>query len=370
MSKINVICKRCGKEFVSNKRNIKRKVDSMGELYCNSCSHIVSNNQKGLEKAKKDIEQYQGKLLSDEWINNKTKYNFVGVCGHEFTARYDNTLNLAKKRDACICPKCGRKSINHSSIEEEIGNVLKELNVDYVTNYRPKRFEYDLYIPSKKLGIETHGVYWHSETILKTKWKIPKPRTYHLEKWEEAQELGITLLQFFDLEIKGKSEIVKDTIKAKLGLIDKKINARECKVIEPTQKKANKLLEESHIFGGLRGSKYIGLDYKSELVGVVAYQKVKNEIVITRFCTKRNTSVRGAISKMLKRIEIEYPDCDIVTYADKRFTNGEVYQKVGFTEEDHSKPSYWYFRKGSKSNLLLNRRLFQKKYIAKNLRAN
>jgi len=367
MSKIKVVCKRCNKEFESNKRNIQRKIEKMGDIYCNSCSHIISNNHKGLKKAKEDIAKYNGVLLATEWINNKTKYEFIGECGHKFEARYDNTLRLAKKRGKCLCPACGRKSINHSSIEDLVAQWLKEFNVDFVVNYRPKKFEYDLYIPSKKVAIEIHGVYWHSETMLKTKWKIPKPRTYHLEKWNEAKSLGITLLQFFDLEIKSKPGIVKDIIKAKLNLIDKKLHARKCEIVVPSQTEASKFLEENHIFGSLRGSSYIGLKHNEELVAIVTYQKIKNSILITRFCTKRDAIIRGAISKMLKQIQKSYPELEIVTYADKRFTNGEVYKRVGFKEAGHSKPSYWYFKKGSKSNILLNRRLFQKKYIAKNL---
>ena len=358
----------CGHQYVATYRSIIRRIENgETELLCKSCIHKKKNKKLGLEEAKKIIANLDGELLSNKWINNKTKYKFKSNrCGHSWVARFDNTIAVAKKRGYLLCPECAlkEKQNNKSQAEKEIADYIKSLGFEVILNYRADNFhfEIDIYVPEKNFGVEYHGAYWHCESVLRKKHK--SPRNYHKQKADEAEKNGIELLQIISIEWKTKKDIIKDIIKAKLGKIDKKIYARKCQVVTPNSKEANAFLETNHIFGSLRGSKFLGLKYNGKLVAVLAYHPEPNGVNITRYATLLDHSIVGGFSKLLKRLSHMFPNKEIYTYADRRFSQGKLYEKTGFKAVHRSKPSYWYFHL-TKRDRLYNRRLFQKKYLAK-----
>lgn len=52
---------------------------------------------------------------------------------------------------------------------------------------------------------------------------------------------------------------------------------------------------------------------------------------LTRFCNKQNTSVVGAASKLLTHFIRNNNPNSIVSYADRRWSNGGLYYTLGFT---------------------------------------
>ena len=359
----------CGHQYVATYRSIIRRIENgETELLCKSCIHKKKNKKLGLDQAKRVVASLDGELLSDEWINNKTEYKFKSnKCGHTWEARFDNTINVAKRRGYLLCPECAvkEKQGNTSKAEKEIADYIKSLGFEALVNYREKNanFEIDIYIPEKNVGIEYHGVYWHCETILKTKTKV-NPRSYHKRKADEAEARGIDLLQIFSIEWQNKKDIVKDIIKAKLGAISNRIYARKSSVVAPETKIANGFLKDNHIFGSLKGSRFLGLEYNGKLVAVLAYRLEQSAINITRYATLLDHSIPGGFSKLLKRLKSISEDKEIYTYADRRFSQGKLYEKTGFKKVHYSEPSYWYFNL-TQRNELINRRLFQKKYLSK-----
>ena len=367
---MEVKCEICTKTFERTKRTIDRQIKkNNGVFICSSCSKLKKPSFSiGLDNAKMRVEELGAELIAEEWKNNKCEYKFIGKCGHSFTARYDNTLNIAKKRGFMQCPSCSNNAINKSKQEDELFLFIKSLGVNAIQGYRKRKdsFEYDIYCPDYKLAIEYHGVYWHSEQVLRTKTKKRIPSVYHRDKYNEATKDGDTLLQIFGSEWEAQKDIIKDIISAKLGKIENKVGARKCELKQISSSDANKFLTRCHIFGSLKGSSHFGLFYENNAVAVmsVSYFSNKDELYITRYATSLNFSVMGGFSKMLKHIEKVYETATIISYADKRFSNGAVYEKNGFVKEKESSPSYWYFKNG-KANILINRRSFQKKYIEK-----
>lgn len=98
---------------------------------------------------------------------------------------------------------------------------------DVQENVRVIGKEIDVYLPSRNIGIELNGVYWHSTRINKDKYNVA-------HKQKEAEEKGIFIIEVWDVEWTDpqKREIVKDYIKAKLGKTEKRIAARKCTVTE------------------------------------------------------------------------------------------------------------------------------------------
>ena len=69
---------------------------------------------------------------------------------------------------------------------------------------------------------------------------------------------------------------------------------------------------------------------------------------ILRFCNKLNTSVVGGFSKLLKFFIFNFNPNSIITYADARFGEGNVYLKNDFKKIRLSKPNYFYLGKSKK----------------------
>lgn len=240
------------------------------------------------------------------------------------------------------CPKC---TPLHSKCEDEIYDFLVGLlGEDNVIQHdriilAPK--EIDLYIPSLKIGIEYDGLYWHSEIV--------KDMNYHLQKTEDCENKGIRLIHIFEDEWHNKQEIVKSMLKNLLGKTDRKIYARKCEIRQVSASVATSFLDSNHLQGRCPSMLKLGLFYNDELVSLMAFGKSrhfigngKTEWELLRFCNKINTNVIGAASKLLKHFIQEYNPNEIVSYADRRISVGNLYEKLGFELYNKSKPNYFY----------------------------
>ena len=63
---------------------------------------------------------------------------------------------------------------------------------------------------------------------------------------------------------------------------------------------------------------------------------------LLRFANKLNCSVCGSASKMLKYFIKTYNPNKIISYADRRWSNGKIYETMGFKLSHESRPSYFY----------------------------
>jgi hypothetical protein len=93
----------------------------------------------------------------------------------------------------------------------------------------------------------------------------------------------------------------------------------------------------------------------------------KHEWELLRFCNKLGYHVPGSASKLLKYFEKTYKPTSLVSYADRRWSIGNVYEKLGFKFSHNSLPNYWYFKNNS---LLLESRVKYQKHKLKNLLEN
>lgn len=84
-------------------------------------------------------------------------------------------------------------------------------------------------------------------------------------------------------------------------------------------------------------------------------------VIRTRFAIKKNHSVIGGFTKLLSAFRKEY-NGTIISYADRRYSEGDVYHKNGFILTRTNSPSYYVVKKGTEDRQ--HRRNFQKKKIA------
>jgi len=244
-----------------------------------------------------------------------------------------------------ICTICNPISKSISIKENEIRDFIEnELNIN-TEKIRISNKEIDIFLPKHNLGIEFDGLYWHSN--------IYKNKNYHLNKTELCESQNIQLLHVFEDEWMFKKSIVKSIIKSKLGIVDNKIFARKCEIIEINSKLCSNFLNVNHIQGSVNSKIKIGLFYNNELVSVMTFgkkrlsmgnkQQVDNNYEILRFCNKLNTVVIGGASKMLKFFIKKYRPDSITTFADRRYSQGDLYVQLKFTFCKNTVPNYYYF---------------------------
>lgn len=222
-----------------------------------------------------------------------------------------------------------------------------------------EKLELDIFVPSRKVAIEYHGVYWHS-----SQFKLPGQHKY---KMKACENHGIRLLQFFDIEWKEKIEIVKSIIRATLGGSDIILYARKCTVDRIDKKTASIFLDETHLQGSKGGSFHYGIFFEKELISVMVFSKPrfssKFEYEIIRYATKKGCRIIGGASKIFSRFVSEINPSSVVSYADLRYSQGNVYQKIGFRFDHYSHVNYYYLINGK----LENRMNWQKDQIKEKL---
>ena len=69
------------------------------------------------------------------------------------------------------------------------------------------------------------------------------------------------------------------------------------------------------------------------------------EYELLRFCNLKFHNVRGAASKLLKAFECTYKPNSLVSYANRDWSMGNLYSKLGFEYNHTSEPNYIYTNK-------------------------
>jgi len=266
-----------------------------------------------------------------------------------------------------ICTKCNPINENVSIKENEIRNFINNELKFKTSKIKIENKEIDISISDYKLGIEFNGLFWHSE--------LYKDKNYHLNKTNLCEQQGIQLLHIFEDEWVNKKEIVKNIIKSKLDLIDNKILASECIIKEINNITASKFLNDNHIQGNINCKIRLGLFYNNELISVMVFGKKKiaienknnhkDEYEIYRFCDKLNTHVINGASKLLDFFVETYHPKSILTYVDRRYSQGNLYKELGFTFVENTKPNYFYFNNKTKELKKHYRYSFKKDNLVK-----
>lgn len=262
-------------------------------------------------------------------IQNKNIFEITKLLGCSVSVTHEH---LVKNDIITPTPK------TETLIEKITKDILDKNDIYYVQNDRKalKGKEIDFYIPQHNLGIECHGLYWHNENF--------KDVNYHKNKSDVAIENNILLLQFFENEFYEKRENIESIILSKCKLT-KKIYARKC-IIEDIDFNTYKVfVEKNHIQGFSSAKIYKGLVYENELVAVMSFGKPRFngyecDYELIRYCNKIGYTVIGGFSKLLKTMD-EYT---ILSYANRRWSDGNVYIKNGFKFLKSTKPGFFYHK--------------------------
>lgn len=258
------------------------------------------------------------------------------------------------------CPKCDTLT---SRAEKAIGSFIEEkINIVVSDRKLIKPYELDIVAPSKKVAIEYNGIYWHSDKHLDNK--------YHLNKTNMVEKLGYQLIHIFSDEWKNKPEIVKSRLLHIIGKTPRKIYARKTVIKNVSTKESMLFLEENHIQGKLGSKVKLGLYVGEELVSLMTFGGLRRNLgrntregsfELLRFCNKINTTVIGGASKLFKHFEKTLHPKEVISYADRRWSKGVLYDNLGFKFIKNTSPNYFYV----KSSERLGRYNFRKSELIK-----
>lgn len=343
---------RWGVKMPSMNPNVKDKIkDKMLEKY--NVVNIMFSEEFRL-KYKISNEKRFIKYLGDR------NYEFsCSVCESNYVIDYDNYYKR-KLRLVSTCTNCFPILQNSSIKEEELYSFIKSIyDKEIIKNYRDT-LEIDIYIPELRLGFEFNGIYWHSDEKLN--------KNYHLYKTNFFKEKGVRIIHIWEDDWNFKREIVYSQIRNFLLKIEKRLFARNCDIKEIKDSKiVRNFLEENHIQGFIRSSVKIGLYHNDELVSIMTFDqsegRKKMEVGgwnLSRFCSKKNYNVLGSSSKLLTYFIKKWSPKRIISFADKDWSNGDLYYKLGFILKSDLKPDFKYIIDNKRVN---KQRLTKKKLI-------
>jgi very-short-patch-repair endonuclease len=206
-----------------------------------------------------------------------------------------------------------------SAAEGQLANFISQFQ-HIETQFSLGRQFLDIYIPELKLAFEYNGIYWHSSEF--------KDKDYHIQKTLACEKRGIRLIHIWEDDWVNKQELMKRKIKSILGVSDRKVFARKCTILVPTKEQKRSFYEQNHVKGNGGGSIDYALEYQDELVAMITFKLTDSGYDLTRYAT--SCSVPGGFSRLLEHFKRNNPWSRIYTYADRSWSQGDVYLKCGF----------------------------------------
>ena len=306
----------------------------------------ISTALKRVQEIKRSefIEKYNlsKEFLIEKFVENNRFdiYKFCEYCdiGYQTGLFYKNYFNIKT-------PNIQRNCLTQQEIYDFISQYVQ---ADFNNRKVISPQELDIYIPEKNIAIEFDGLLYHSSgfSSLSQCNSLEEYPTYHLEKTQACAEKNIQLFHIFESEWRDKKEIWKSVLLNAIGKSER-IYARKCIIKEVPFKEAKEFLEKNHLQGVCNSKVNIGLYSENTLVARMTFGKPRyNKLYdyeLLRFCNNLNTSVVGGASRLLNYFVKTYSPKSILSYANLRWSTGNLYEQLGFTLISQSSPNYFYF---------------------------
>lgn len=369
-SKVTIVCGKHGEFKQSPKNHIALRQG------CPKCARNQKLTTSDFIQRAKAIHSDKYDYTKSEYTKRSSKIIIICPIHGEFQQRAGDHLNGSGCRKCSLVSSATKqvlstqefiekesikKQSSISSYHKELYDFIKD-NCQYtvINNYRGEDvgdYEIDIWIPEIKFGIEIHGVYFHSANDDKSDKRLFK---YHKAKADFADALGYKLIQIYDNE---DTDIWKSVILNNLK-VNARIYARNTLSHKLQNSKVEKKFFESNHISGYRSSTVAyGLSEENKLLACMSFIKIKNVWHIQRFATLRGFSIVGGASKLFAMFLKEYQPKDIITFANRRHGNGDVYSMLGFKNVGCTKPNYQYVNPSK--NVTMTRHQCQKHKLSK-----
>lgn len=279
--------------------------------------------------------------INDKFFYNKKSYTLVkrnrntAICED-----LDKSLHTIRYKD---CPCLTFKDTNDSEFIElylYIKSLDKSFKIDRV-NYIIHNDVYKFY----------YNKLFMNSDIFKTKKEI-------FNRFENRGEYKV--INIFQDSWRYKKNIIKSRISNLFGK-STRIWGRKCVInIIKDYKQVKKFLNDNHIQGHVRSKVNIGLFHHGKLVSLMTFGSLRKNLgskskegswELLRFTNDMNTTVVGGASKLFNYFLKNYNPNVVVSYADRCWSEGNLYDKLGFVKSDTKiTPNYFYIIDGVRKN--------------------
>jgi hypothetical protein len=247
-----------------------------------------------------------------------------------------------------------RRHIVVSKPTQEIADYIRDILppttvIEFNNRSVCQGLELDILVPDAKFAVEYHGLFHHVHRPDASTFSQRKDKTYHLTKLLECEKVGIHLMQIFSDEWRDKKSIVKSVIAAKLHRPIVRLFARNCQTVRQLDTHTkNEFLNTNHLQGEDKSSVKLGLfDQTDALVAVMTFGRPRfsrsADWELMRYATLINHAVVGGAGKLLAHAYThKLIDGSVVSYSDRRYSTGQMYDRLGFVKHHVNPPSYYY----------------------------
>lgn len=354
--KICIICEEHG-EFWQKAHN---HLCGQGCSTCGGSAKITYNEFLRRAKLKHD-DIYNYDKSNIDFLTTKNKICIICKEHGEFWQTPESHMSGSG------CRKCGSyKAIKSmlfkiSNFQQEIYDFCKSLDDSFIMSNKDviKPYEIDIYSDKLRIGVECHGMYFHSCGSID---EIKKKKYKHFDKCNISLSKNIKLIQIFEYEWINKCDIIKDIIRHNINK-SIKIYARKCEIREIDNKTYKSFINMFHLYGYKYSEYRYGLFYNNELYSVMSFSRHNiYKYELDRYAVKCGYAVVGGASKLFNRFVTLYVG-SILSYCDRRFSDGKLYKQLGFRLDGVTKPNYCYIKGYDR----YSRQNFQKHKLAKKL---
>lgn len=274
-----------------------------------------------------------------KYIDNKLSlFRCDNLLNHEFEISSDNYLQRVKN-NIPLCTICNPIGDLKSIKEKELFQFIQSIYDGEIIQSWRSGLEIDIYLPHLNLGFEFNGLYWHSDKF--------KDKSYHLNKTKHFEVLCIRIIHIWEDDWNFRKSIIESQVKNLIKKTQNRIFARKCEVYELST--VSKFLNTNHIQGTDYSKVKLGLTFEGDLVSVMTFNKlegrksmVEGEWNLSRFCNKMDHNVIGGASKLLNYFIKNWCVKRVISYADRDWSRGNLYDNLGFKKVNESLPDYKY----------------------------
>jgi hypothetical protein len=236
--------------------------------------------------------------------------------------------------------------------KQQVHKFLENNQIIFEENTSFSSFE-TLFLPQSQL-------YLHLIDLQDFKENAPSI-TYFQDLSEKINERNQRIIHLWEDVWNDKMDLVVARILAMMGKFNR-LNARHCFVERIDKIVANDFLESNHLQGSVKAKFKYGLYLKPQysekflgdsslqasLIAVATFSGGRTmkegnrtgtrSYELVRFASLKGYVVVGGMDKLLKAFTEEHRPDDIMSYADRDWSDGRSYDKLGFTKIENISP--------------------------------
>lgn len=339
-----------GLKKLSGFRRYRKHVRILTETAYRDNEHELTNNGK--------FQRGRGKYHLDHIIPITFCYKHnipPSVCAHPTNLKLlPEADNIRKSKTITSkIPTIFKEYITSSTLLEHFSNTVSDC-IDVKMNQWEDFdfFEAPIFFPDHKIVATVVPLELYQEGNLKNKYFMKTLRDNFLE-------IGVRCIFVMEHEWREKQQLIIDKLKHMVGVNTcPKIYARKCvvKIVDPKNK--GEFLNLHHIQGNDKSAFNIGLYHKSTLVSVMTFSPPKIFMMgrdtnrdgvfeLSRFANHSEYRVIGSFSKLLKYFSSNTQFKKLFSFADLKWSDGNVYTTAGFKSITSVPPDYAYVINGT-----------------------